>query len=171
MDSEEAWAKLKAVDAERDMDDIKEAFEVYAKNSPDVNFRTIEERSRAEKLNLHLVALEKVLPLNKTNVDLQGVADRRYAIGFQLSAKSRRLAMTATMLAASPEENLERLEECGYTVHSRVPVCFNVSLFLQLARDLLMREVQPKGPYRKELSRAHRGPNPVTHSQDCLFQL
>lgn len=126
MESEEAWKLLKKADSERDLDDIKEAFEIFAKNTSDATFQTIEQRLRAENMNTRLVCLMKEIPKNKTNVDLQMGADKTYVVGFQLSKKSRRTKMNEGMLADSYEGNFERLGDCGFTVTSNVPVCYNV---------------------------------------------
>ena len=129
MDSECAWEKFKLADQNRDMDDIKEAFEVYAKNTPETTFQEIEKRLREEKCNTHLIGLTKEIPIDKTNVDLQFQADRKYVLGFQIARKSRRTKMSEGMLAESYEENFERLSNCGYTVQTNIPICYNVSLW------------------------------------------
>lgn len=126
MTSEAAWELLQKADATKDLDDIKDAFEVYAKNTPEATFQSIESRFRSEKFNTYLTCLQKNIPLNKTNMDLQRVPDKTYVVGFQLSIKSRRLKMSEGMVADSYEGNFERLADCGFTVASSVPVCFIV---------------------------------------------
>ena len=127
VESEEAWEQLKKADVTKDIDDIREAFEIYCRNTPTAELQAIEQRLRAEEMNLHLVAMEKELPSNKTNVDLQNNMDRTYSVVLQLSARSKRSKQMTSMLASSAEENFARLADCGFIVKSPIPVCFKCS--------------------------------------------
>ena len=127
VESEEAWEQLQKADVTKDIDDIREAFEIYCRNTPTAELQAIEQRLRAEEMNLHLVAMEKDLPSNKTNVDLQNNMDRTYSVVLQLSARSKRSKQMTSMLASSAEENFARLADCGFIVKSPIPVCFKCS--------------------------------------------
>lgn len=128
MPAEDAWNLLKEADSTRDLDDIKEAFEVFCRNSPETTIQEIETRFRAEGFTTHLVGMEKEEMYDYlTNVNLQGEIGKQYSLGFQLSAKSRRQKMYQSMLAESPEENFERLADCGLTVKKNCIVCNHVS--------------------------------------------
>lgn len=113
-----------AADKSKDMDDIKDAFETYCRNTEEATFQSIETKLRFQHANLRLVCFQKELPLNKTNVDLQGNRDKTYVVGFQLKARSSRTKMNAGLLPQTAEENFEWLGDCGFTVHSPIPVCF-----------------------------------------------
>lgn len=153
MSSEEAWQLLKNVDSGRDLDEIKEAFEVYAKNTPEATFQSIEQKLREEGCLTHLVGLRKDLPQNMTNIDLQTVIDKEFAIGFQLSRRTRRSKMNEGMMAETYEENFERLGNCGYTVRSPIPVCFHVRAFSFQGLSCADNLVSAEGSYRQKLSR------------------
>ncbi|CAG8818647.1 9491_t:CDS:2, partial [Gigaspora rosea] len=55
--SEEAWEKLLQADKERDIDDFKEAFEEYAKATPEETFQSIEKKLRVANCTGRIIAL------------------------------------------------------------------------------------------------------------------
>jgi hypothetical protein len=57
-------------------------------------------------------------------IDLQGVLDREYSIGFFFSPKPTRAALRERW-PSSPEENLERMSNAGMPYERKVPKCLN----------------------------------------------
>lgn len=117
---------LKKADQSKDTDDIREAFEVYSRNAPEMTLQDIEKRFREENFNTHLVAHSKELAEYMTIVNLQKEPEQRFTVGFQLSAQSRRNKMTRDTKASSPEENFERLATAGFAVKKPCIICHKV---------------------------------------------
>lgn len=84
----------------------------------------VEKTFREQNMNAHLVAKQKEIPLNYTIVDFEGNADKTYVFGIQWAAKSRR-KFFADAFAESPEDNLERLGDCGLVMDRGIPLCNN----------------------------------------------
>lgn len=57
-------------------------------------------------------------------IDLQGVLDREFSIGFFFSPKASR-AHLRERWPSSPEENLERMENAGIPYERKIPKCLN----------------------------------------------
>jgi len=80
---------------------------------------------------------EKEIPLQKTIRNLQGETGKKYLVSFQLGRKNRRTrypsislspfngSATRGQVAATADENLERLANAGFLVEDIIPVCFN----------------------------------------------
>lgn len=58
---EEAWADIKKASDERDIDDFREALQVYSKACPDATIQDIEKKMREEKLRIYIIALVRIL--------------------------------------------------------------------------------------------------------------
>lgn len=54
---EEAWADMKKASDERDIDDFRDALQVYSKACPDVTLQEIEKKMREDKFKIYLIAL------------------------------------------------------------------------------------------------------------------
>lgn len=60
---------------------------------------------------------------NKTLVNLQGIEDQKYVVRLQRGAKPRRSGLISGLLAATPQENLDRLDEAGFVMDGLKPYC------------------------------------------------
>ncbi|KAF0454554.1 putative zinc knuckle transcription factor CnjB [Gigaspora margarita] len=120
---EEAWNKLLLADRGDDIEEFKEAFEEYAKASPNETFQTIEKKLRMEGCNGRIIALKREgIPLTTCLIDLQGNTNKKYLA--QLITSPDRLSR-ASGKASSEEENFQWLADAGFLAHDPTPVCFN----------------------------------------------
>ncbi|CAG8800620.1 18006_t:CDS:2, partial [Racocetra persica] len=125
MSSEEAWEQLLKADKEKDIDDFKEAFEEYAKATPDENFQSIEKKLRAANCIGRIIALEREgIPLTKCLIDLQGNTGKKYVATLIMGSPDR-LPRTAGSRARDEGENVEWLADAGFMRDDREPACFN----------------------------------------------
>lgn len=142
LEVEEAWNRLKRADEEKDMDEFRKAstsmylgepadtqqlFRSYAKASTasecdEFDLVELENLFRQQGWNAHLVAKKCDVSIDYTIVDFQGNADKTYVLDIQWSRKSRRAGLSSN-LAESPEENLERLKDCGLIQDRGIPKC------------------------------------------------
>ncbi|RIB24192.1 hypothetical protein C2G38_1958227, partial [Gigaspora rosea] len=122
--SEEAWEKLLQADKERDIDDFKEAFEEYAKATPEETFQSIEKKLRVANCTGRIIALREGIPLTKCLIDLQGNIGKRYVVTIIMGSPDR-LPRTAGSRAMNEEENLEWLANAGFMRDDHEPACFN----------------------------------------------
>ncbi|KAJ5082753.1 Zinc knuckle CX2CX4HX4C [Penicillium argentinense] len=120
----EAWAMMKAASDARDMTDFRDAFQVYSKACPDETFATIAQKMQAENFNIYIIGLEKPSEDVISLIDLQGQLGREYVVGFYYSPKAHRFNLRDRW-PATPEENLERLQNAGFPYDRGVPKCRN----------------------------------------------
>jgi hypothetical protein len=117
---------IKQAVAERDLDDFKEAVDMYVKACPDVTYPQLEEAFRSLGVPIYLIAIEKELNATYTNMDLQGHLGKTYSISWRWSDKPRAPKEMDTW-PATPEENLERLADAGQPTDCKMPLCSNCS--------------------------------------------
>lgn len=123
--ADDAWDNLMAADAAGDVDDFIQAFWVYCKLAPELTLVQLEECFRETNFKFYLIAKEQPVPSPvHTNVDLQGNADKKYQVSFQKTSKSRR-AILAEGWPKTPEENLQRLQDAGFSMDNLKPYCTN----------------------------------------------
>jgi len=115
---------MKQAVAERDLDDFKEAVEMYAKACPDVTYVQLEEAFRTQKVAIWLIAIEKELSATYTNMDLQGNLGKKHSISWRWSDKPR-APKEMDIWPATPDENLERLADAGQPIDCKMPKCSN----------------------------------------------
>jgi hypothetical protein len=109
---------------ERDLDDVLDAAQRYFKAAPDTTYPQMEKGFRAQGFSVYLICLEKELTSTYTNMDLQGNLDKKYTVTWRLSDKPMRPSEKDGW-PATPEENLERLEDAGKAVDRGIPKCSN----------------------------------------------
>ncbi|MCJ1307699.1 hypothetical protein MMC25_001347 [Agyrium rufum] len=120
--AEEGWKSLHKADAERDLDDLREAIKVYVKAVPDTTWDQLEKGFRANKFNTYIIASEKETLDTWTIIDLQGNLDRTYTVGFYFSPICQRKALKEAW-PTSAEDNVERLTNAGIPMDRGVPKC------------------------------------------------
>ncbi|TIA05021.1 hypothetical protein D6C82_00431 [Aureobasidium pullulans] len=125
VDADQAWDNLVDADATGDVDDFIQAFWAYCKLAPELTLVQLEECFRETDFKYYLIAKEQTVPSKvHTNVDLQGNGDKTFQISFQKTPKPRR-AILSEGWPKSPEENLERLQDAGFSMDNMKPYCRN----------------------------------------------
>ncbi|KAI3396914.1 hypothetical protein diail_11527 [Diaporthe ilicicola] len=116
MTGEEAWKLLEKAINDRDMDEVKEKIQIYAKAQPDTTFVEIEKALRSQGYGLYLIPKERTnLAITFTNMDLQGNLGKKYTVNYRFSDKPLRQAEREGW----PENHdvvMERLAEAGDVV-------------------------------------------------------
>lgn len=130
---EVAWNKLMDAASERDLDDVKEAVQMYVKALPATTYAELESAFRAQDVGVYLIAMEREIADTYTIVDLQGNLDRKYSISYRFSDKPKR-PRESEGWPASPAENLERLAEAGEPMDRGVPKCGNCDALGHIAK-------------------------------------
>ncbi|KAL6721520.1 hypothetical protein ACLMJK_000624 [Lecanora helva] len=122
LDVDSAWEGLKQADKQHDLDDFREAFQVYTKACPDATYLEMEQSFRLNNFGVYLIAIEKELQKTHTFVSLQGELDQKYQASFHFSPKPKRKTQEAAW-PGSEEENLERLTSAGMPMERGIPKC------------------------------------------------
>ncbi|EED17718.1 zinc knuckle transcription factor (CnjB), putative [Talaromyces stipitatus ATCC 10500] len=140
---EQAWAMIKKADAERDLDDFREALKVYMKADPTKTFVDIEKQLRAEGAKIYLIALEKQKEGSEayTLIDLQGKLDCTYVVKLFFSPDPRRGTLKERW-PTTPEENLERLADAGFEYDRMIPKCSNCGEMGHISRACKQERVE-----------------------------
>ncbi|POS85195.1 hypothetical protein EPUL_003121, partial [Erysiphe pulchra] len=124
MSGEEAWKRIQDAAEERDLDDLKEAIEIYIKAEPETTYQQLEKKFRDNDVGVYIIALEKELAATYTNMDIQGTLDRTYSITWRWSPKPMR-PKEIQFWPSTPEDNFERLADAGEPTDRGVPKCSN----------------------------------------------
>ncbi|KAL9116846.1 MAG: hypothetical protein Q9187_006624, partial [Circinaria calcarea] len=130
---EDAWEGMKVADADRDLDDLREAVKVYVKAVPDTTYEQLERAYRQMTFQVHLIASEKEVTDTFTLVNFQGKQDCKYTVGYFFSDKPPRSFLKEGW-PASPEENLVRLRDAGIPMDRGVPKCGNCNELGHIAK-------------------------------------
>ncbi|KAJ5779660.1 transcriptional regulator family: Zinc finger CCHC-type [Penicillium paradoxum] len=149
----EAWAAMKKASDERDLDDFREVYmiytyvasfelwltslqtlKIYSKAVPHATWADIENKMRDDGFNIYIIAMEAEVDDVMSLIDLQGVLDRQFSIGFFFSPKASR-AHLRERWPSSPEENLERMNNAGIPYERRIPKCTNCGQLGHIARS------------------------------------
>ncbi len=145
--AEQAWDDLKKGAEEgareRNLDDVKLAAAKYFKSCPDVTYVQLEQAFRKQNIGVYLIALEKELEAAYTNVDLQGNLDKKYSVTWRFSPNPAR-PKEKDAFPATPEENMERLEDAGEPMDRGLPKCTNCDA-LGHTKIKCPEELQEKG--------------------------
>lgn len=125
MTAEAAWDLIVNAARERELDDVKDAVQMYVKASPDTTYIQLEEAFRSQEVAVWLIAIEKpyMVP-TMTNMDLQGNLDKKYTVTYRFSPKPTR-PREREFWPESPEKNLERLADAGEVVDRGLSKCSN----------------------------------------------
>ncbi|KAJ5281139.1 hypothetical protein N7478_006511 [Penicillium angulare] len=121
---EEAWSNMKAASDEKEIQEFREALQVYSKAVPLSTYADIEKKMREGEFKIHLIALEKEPVDVMSLIDLQGQRDREYVVGFFLAAKPLRKHLLSRW-PSDPANNLERLANAGLPFDREIIKCRN----------------------------------------------
>lgn len=125
MSTEEAWALIMRAVKERDIDDVKQAIQIYVKSSPDATYPELEQAFRAQDVQLWLIAIEKPnLAATLTNMDLQGNLGKKYTVTYRFQWNPPR-PRDRELWPKDVDENIERLKDAGEVVDGGLPKCHN----------------------------------------------
>ncbi|KAK5660074.1 hypothetical protein OQA88_13543 [Cercophora sp. LCS_1] len=132
---EEAWEMIVAAVKEKDVDDIKDAIQVYAKASPATTYADLEAAFRSQNVPLWLIAIDKPHKLPTfTHMDLQGNCDRKYNATYRFQDAPTRPA-EREIWPKTPEENVDRLKDAGIVVDRGIPKCSNCDEFGHISKS------------------------------------
>lgn len=132
---EKALDMIRQAAVEKDLDDVKAAFLMYAKACPQVTYADMERMFRTENIGVFLIGVERAdLSVTLTNMDLQGNLDRKYTVTFRFQNKPSRPREKA-IWPANDEENLARLAEGGEPVDRGIPLCINCRELGHISRN------------------------------------
>ncbi|ROW03174.1 hypothetical protein VPNG_08158 [Cytospora leucostoma] len=113
---EEAWKLLEQAIIEKDLDEVKEKVQIYAKAQPETTFVEIEKALRSQGYGLYLIPKERAnLSITLTNMDLQGNLGKKYTVNYRFSDKPLRQSEREGW-PESHDQVLERLADAGDVV-------------------------------------------------------
>lgn len=116
MTGEEAWKLLEKAVREKDLDEIKEKVQIYAKAQPDTTFVELEKALRSQGYGLYLIPKERAnLSITLTNMDLQGNLGKKYTVNYRFSEKPLRQSEREGW-PENHDQVLERLTDAGDVV-------------------------------------------------------
>lgn len=141
MPGDVAWEQLLKAARSRDIDDIKEAVQKYAKAEPSATYHDLETAFRAQSLPVYLIAIEKGLVTTLTNMDLQGNLMRKYTVTYRFSDQPLR-ERDRPLWPSSAEDNLERLKNSGEVVPLGIPKCRNCDELGHIAKSCPQEKVE-----------------------------
>ncbi|KAL2269184.1 hypothetical protein VTJ83DRAFT_4030 [Remersonia thermophila] len=124
MAKDEAWEKIKQVAKTRDIDDIKEAIQIYVKASPETTYVDLERLFRDQEIPIWLIAIERELLPTLTLMDLQGNLNKKYKVTYRTQWNATRPS-ERLLWPKDVDENLERLKNAGEPTDRMVPKCSN----------------------------------------------
>lgn len=141
MEIEEAWARIKRAVQERDIDDIKEAVQIYVKASPKTTYAELERAFRAQGVALWLIAIEKALAPAFVNMDLQGNLGKKFTVTYRFQWSPSR-PRDREVWPKDVDENLERLADAGEVVYGGLPKCSNCDEIGHVAKSCPQDKVE-----------------------------
>lgn len=139
--TDQAWALILEAVLDRDIDDIKEAIQVYAKASPDTTYVDLEKAFRAQGIDLFLIATERELAPTYTNMDLQGFMSKTFNVSYRLEWNPPR-PRDRDLWPKDVEENLERLADAGEATPHGLPQCRNCEEIGHIAKNCTEEKVE-----------------------------
>lgn len=122
--TEESWAGILKAIEERDIDEIKEAIQIYVKGSAETTYLDLEKAFREQNIGLYLIAMPRELAMTFTNMDLQGHMDKKYTVTYRLQWNPPR-PRDREHWPKDVEENMERLADAGEPTDRGKPKCSN----------------------------------------------
>lgn len=139
MPADVAWEKIKvaakmAAETE-DLDDVIEGVQEYLKAlDGQSTYREVQEGLIADGIEVWLIPLETAMEPAWTNVDLQGVPDKKYKVNIR-TKKTPARARERDGWPESTEEILSRLDDAGQPALSNKPRCYNCSGWGHVSKD------------------------------------
>lgn len=125
MTPEAAWNLIVASVKGRELDDVKDAVQIYVKANPDTTYLQLEEAFRTQEVGVWLIAIEKpYLAPTLTNMDLQGNMGKKHTVTYRFGARPTR-PRERDVWPETPEQNLERLADAGEVVDRGLTKCTN----------------------------------------------
>jgi hypothetical protein len=141
MPTEEAWALIKRAVKERDIDDVKEAIQIYVKSAPNTTYADLERAFRAQDVPVWLIAIEKTLASTFTNMDLQGCLGKTYTVTYRFQWNPPR-PRDREVWPKDVDENIERLGDAGEVVYGGLPKCSNCDEIGHIAKSCPQDKVE-----------------------------
>jgi hypothetical protein len=140
---------IKRAVEERDIDDIKEAIQIYVKSLPETTYSELEEAFRAQDIGLWLIAIEKPsLAATLTNMDLQGNLGKKYTVTYRFQWNPPR-PRDRELWPNDMDENIERLKDAGEVTAGSLPKCRNCNELGHIAkhckqekRDVVVQDIK-----------------------------
>ncbi|GAW18051.1 hypothetical protein ANO14919_075200 [Xylariales sp. No.14919] len=142
VNAETAWAKISEGARENDMDDVKEAIQLYVKACPDTTYVNLETAFRCQEIGVYLIAMESQSMMSTlTNMDLQGNLNKKYRVNYRFDPKPVR-PREREYWPQSNEENLARLEDAGEPVNRGLSKCTNCNELGHIAKNCPQEKVE-----------------------------
>jgi hypothetical protein len=134
MNTEEAWAVIKRAARQRDIDDVKEAIQIYVKSSAETTYAELERAFRDQDVPVWLIAIEKALAATFTNMDLQGNLGKKFTVTYRFQWNPPR-PRDRELWPKDVDENIERLKDAGEVVYGGLPKCSNCDEIGHIAKS------------------------------------
>ena len=124
---DEAIKLMKEAVQDRDVDDAKEAVQMYVKITPETTYTDLEKLFREFNIGIYLIGIEKEHKLPSfTNMDLQGNLEKKYTVTYRFSPSCPR-PRERELWPADGDENLNRLADAGEITERLLSKCSNCS--------------------------------------------
>lgn len=125
----------------RDIDDVKEAIQIYVKSSPETTYAELERAFRNQDVPLWLIAIEKPLVSTLTNMDLQGNLGKKHTVTYRFQWNPPR-PRDRELWPKDVDENIERLKDAGEVVHGGLPKCHNCEEIGHVAKSCPQEKIE-----------------------------
>lgn len=138
----EAWKCLDVAIRERDLDDVKEAVQIYIKALPETTYVDLEGALRNQGYKLYLIPREKPnMVATLTNMDFQGNMGKKYTVNYRFDNRPAR-PNERDGWPANQEEVMERLADAGEVVPRWVPKCGNCDELGHTAKECTQEKME-----------------------------
>ncbi|GAP83159.2 putative zinc knuckle transcription factor protein [Rosellinia necatrix] len=125
LDAEVAWNNITTAADKRNVDDVKNAIQQYAKACPDTTYRDLEIAFRTQNIGVYLIAMENPCLISTfTHMDLQGNLDKKYKINYRFGPNPVR-PRERGLWPSDAVDNLARLDDAGEPVGRGLSKCSN----------------------------------------------
>lgn len=141
MDAEAAWGQIQRAVKERDIDDVKEAIQIYVKSAPDAKYEELERAFRDQDIPLYLIAIEKPLAATFKNMDLQGNLGKKYTVTYRFQWNPPR-PRDRELWPQDVDDNIERLKDAGEVVYGGLPQCRNCDEVGHIAKSCPQEKIE-----------------------------
>lgn len=141
MTTEQAWTLIKKAVKDRDIDDVKEAIQIYVKAAPETTYPELQRAFRKQDMPLWLIAIEKALAVTFTNMDLQGNLGKTFTVTYRFQWNPPR-PRDREAWPKDEDENIERLQDAGEVVHGGLPLCRNCEEVGHISKNCPQEKVE-----------------------------